>query len=501
MISEPEYDLAGWRARLSPSRPAVHWRGRWLDYAELDARAEQLAARLAALGIGRGARIGILGANHIAHLDLILAAPKLGVIYTPFNHRLTAAEQAPLAQTIQPALLLHDAAQAAAAQAFDGPRVALEDYESWLAQPASAFARAQVSGEDPHMILFTGGSTGLPKGAVLPYRQTQRNAIDTILGWELRASDCVVQATPAFHAAVNVLATPLLHLGGRVVWEPQFEAGRHLAAVAEHGASLMFMVPTMYRALAEHPDFERCDLSTVRWAIAGGAPCPPALRERYRRRGIALRVGYGMTEVGVNCFATDDARAERHPDSVGRPLPSLRLRIERADGGECGVDEVGELLLAGPQVCLGYHRRDAETAASRSGAWFRSGDLASRDAEGNVFIRGRRKEMYISGGENVYPDEVEAAICALGGVRECAVLGVEHPHWGETGFAAVVVEDHADWDADRLRAALKTRLAGYKLPRAVLFLDELPKSGAGKILKPQLKQIYQQQMREEAQSP
>lgn len=487
-------DLAAWRAGLTPERPALHWRGRWYTYAELDERARMLAARLQAEGVRRGDRVAILALNHLAHVDLLLAAPKLGFIFAPLNYRLPAAEQKDIVAALEPALLLHDRANLDKAEATGCRCLPLERYADWLAKPATAIAppAPALGGEDIHMILLTGGSTGLPKGAQIPYRQVFYNAVNTALAWGLSESDCAIQATPAFHAALNVLTTPLLWLGGRVIWLENFEPGEYLERAATHGATVLFMVPTMFQMLTEHADFARADLTRARFAITGGAPCPPALRGPFAARGVRFKQGYGMTECGVNCFAISLDEAERHPDSVGRPMPMLDAVIRREDGAAAATGEVGELTLAGPLVCTGYFRRPGDTAVALRDGWLWTGDLARQDEHGLFYICGRRKEMYISGGENVYPAEIEAALSQCRGVAECAVLGIPHPRWGETGLAAVVARAGAKLSADNLRTELKSRLASYKLPSEFMFLDALPKTGSGKIAKPELRKQFEQ---------
>lgn len=484
-------DLAGWRAAQTPDRPAVRWRGDWLTYGELDRRATQLAARLHAEGVRRGDRVGILALNHIAHLDLVLAAPKLGFVYTPFNYRLSAAEQKDLVRSIEPALVLHDRANQLQAEALGSRLLPLGRYASWLDKRATPVPAPALGGDDTHMILFTGGSTGTPKGAQIPYRQVHHNAANTVSAWGLGAADCAIQATPAFHAALNVLTTPLLHAGGRIDWMETFDAGEYLERAAE--ATVLFMVPTMFQALADHADFPAADLSRVRFAITGGAPCPPVLRQRFAARGIRFRLGFGMTECGVNCFTITAEEAERHPDSVGRPMPGLRAVIRDAAGKPVRKGQVGELTLSGPVVCAGYFRRPTETAEALRDGWLWSGDLARQDDDGLFYICGRRKEMYISGGENVFPAEVEAALSQCRGVAECAVIGIPHARWGEGGLAAVSLRRGARVSAEDLRAELKARLAGYKVPSEFMFLKALPKTGAGKIDKPGIRAAYEQQ--------
>ncbi len=490
-------DLAAWRAQLTPYKPAVWFKGRWFTYAELNQRAERLAARLSERGIAHGSRVGILALNHIAHLDLILAAPKLGFVYTPFNYRLAESEQRELADYVAPSLVLHDERHRAQAEGMHRPTVPLADYETWLAQAPPLTATIAVTPEDLHMLLFTGGSTGLPKAAMIPYRQTFANAANTALAWGLAPSHCVIQATPCFHAAVNAFTTPLLWAGGRVALMETFEAQAYLELSEQLGATHWFMVPTMFQLLAEHPRFAETKVNSVLWAISGGAPCPPRLAQIYRARGIRFRQGYGMTEAGVNCFAISTEEAERSPDSVGYPMPQLEAVIRSEHGSPVPHGEAGELTLRGPLVCSGYYQRPQETAQSIRDGWLWTGDLARRDERGLYRIVGRRKEMFISGGENVYPAEVEGALYQLDDIAECAVLGVPHPRWGEVGLAAIRLRAGASADADAIARRLRERLATYKLPRAYLFLASLPKTGAGKIDKPALRNQYLQSVRSE----
>ena len=484
-------DLIRWRAAQTPQRPALWHNGRWFSYAELDTRATQMANRLRELGVKRGDRVGIIALNHPAHIDLMLAAPKLGFIFTPFNYRLSVEETGRLAREVRPAFLFADTRHQHYALQFDCSWSRLSDYKEWLAVGSKTpAAPLDLTGDDIHMLLFTGGSTGLPKGAMIPYRQVWANCVNTAAGWKLTADDCAIQATPCFHAALNVFTTPLFYLGGRVVLMPQFAPGEYLELAEEHRASLMFMVPTMYRLLAEDPNFEDAQLSNVRWAISGGAPCPPTIRAAFAERGIRFKQGYGMTEAGVNCFAISLDEAAEKSEFVGRPLPGTRAEVRRPDGTVCAVGESGELVLSGPHLCAGFWNREEEWQQVFRNGWLHTGDLARVNSAGLFTITGRLKEMYISGGENVYPVEVETALYECAGVAECAVLGIPHEKWGEIGLAAVVWQPEQKLDAPQLQALLKTKLAGYKVPQEFLFLRELPKSGAGKILKPALLELW-----------
>ncbi|HKI56639.1 MAG TPA: long-chain fatty acid--CoA ligase [Trueperaceae bacterium] len=484
-------DVARRRAELTPDRPAVYWQRRWLSYADMNGRAERLAGLLAARGLRKGDRVSILALNHIAHLDLLLATAKSGVIYTPFNYRLSPTETRAIAADVRPALLLADAENLTAAAATGVPTLALDGYEAALAAAPLPPPAPPLTSEDIQMILFTGGTTGLPKGAMQPYRQGFYNAVNTILSWGLRDDDCVVQATPCFHAALNAFTVPLLHLGARVALERAFDPGDYLRLVGEAGATILFLVPTMYKMLADDPAFDATELSAVRWAISGGAACPEPVRRAFRERGVRFKQGYGLTEAGVNCFAMSLDEAERHPESVGKAILHAEAAVRRPDGSVCEAGEVGELTLAGAHVFSGYFERPEETAEALREGWLWTGDLAAMDAEGFVTIAGRRKEMFISGGENVFPVEVENALYDHPAVSECAVVGVPDARWGEVGLAAVVPREGATLEPEEVRSFLKERLARYKVPKHVRTVDGLPKSGAGKILKNELRDAFQ----------
>lgn len=492
----PHLDVAARRAQLTPDRPALHWRGTWLSYAQLNARAERLAGRLQALGLRAGDRVSILAHNHVAHLDLILQTAKTGIVYAPLNTRLAPAEQRAIAAYLTPKLVLHDDAHAEGAAATERPLVDLADYDAWLGDPPPA-TPPEVDAEDPQMILLTGGTTGLPKGAVQSFRQGLANAAQTALSWGLRDDDLCIQATPCFHAAVNAMTLPLLHAGGRVALMERFDPGAYLALAHETAATLLFLVPTMYQMVADDPAFASADLTSVRWAISGGAPCPDPVRAAFAGRGVRFKQGYGLTEAGVNCFAIALDDAARHPDAVGVPILGTDARIRRPDGSVCADGEVGELTLTGPHLFSGYFSRpDASAEVLRDG-WLWTGDLATRDADGRYRIVGRRKEMFISGGENVYPAEIEAALHDHPSVATCAVLGVPDDCWGEVGLMAVVPRPGATLDAGTLRGWLRERLARYKVPKHVWIVDALPTSGAGKILKTELARRFAEKRGEE----
>ena len=483
-----------WLGRLAayhPDRPALWFRNTWLTYGELYLRARKAAGALRALGVAKGDRVGLIAWNHPAYLDLLFAGPLLGHILTPFNHRLSLPELQALHAYTEPKVLFYGEGFQEVARALDPKALPLEA----LLEGEEAPEEVRVDLEDPALLLFTGGTTGLPKGALLPYRQLLVNAVQTAFSWGLSREDRYILATPMFHAALNALATPLLYLGSQVVVEERFHAEEYLELVRLHRPTLLFLVPTMYQMLLEAQAFAETDLSSVRFAISGGAPCPAPVREAFRERGVRFKQGYGLTECGVNCFTFELEEAERYPESVGRPMPHLWARLVREDGKEAGGGEAGELWLSGSVVMKGYFRRPEENEKvfvwDGERLWLRTGDLAHRDEGGRFYIVGRRKEMFISGGENVYPVEVERALYDHPAVKEAAVVGVPDPRWGEVGAAFVVLREPLA--AEALRAFLKARLAGYKVPKHLIFLEELPKTGPGKVQKEALKRLWEEQ--------
>ncbi len=488
---ELNLDLIARLAAYHPERRAVHFRGRWYTYRDLEARAKKTAGRLAALGVEPGDRVGLLAPNHLAYLDLLFSAPRLGHVLVPFNWRLAPPEIADLVAYVRPKWLFY--ADEFGDRIKDlGPRAL--PLSVLTEGKTVAFASPRLGPEDLVMLLFTGGTTGRPKAAMIPYRQLLINAKNTVFSWGLAPSDRYIVATPMFHAALHALTTPLLYLGAEVLIEERFDPGEYLAWVASFRPTVLFMVPTMFQMLAQHPDFARTDFSSVRFAISGGAPCPAPVREAFRRVGVRFKQGYGLTEAGVNCFAFDLDEAEAYPEAVGRPVLHLWTRIAGSSGERLGPLEVGELWLSGPVVMQGYFERPDETAAvfveAEGRRWLRTGDLAYCDEAGRHYIVGRKKEMFVSGGENVYPAEIERVLYDHPDVLEAAVVGVPDAKWGEVGLAAVVLKPGAKANEDALKDFLKTRLAAYKVPKRWVFLPSLPKSGAGKILKREIAARY-----------
>ncbi len=477
--------------------------GRGITYAELARRADQAAAVLRdSYGIGGGERVAVLGTNRLEQVELYFAVAKLGAILVPINWRLAPDEVAYVLGDSDPALLVFggDVGETVAAlpgAGWRGTTLALDGGGETFGQlrdaaPTAPVACESVREDTPAMLLYTSGTTGRPKGAVLTHGTLTWNAINTSTGWDLHSDDVTITHTPFFHTGGwNVLTLPLLHRGGTVVLAERFDPAETLDAIGRFGVSVLFAVPTMFQMMLESPNLAAADLSPVRFFISGGAPCPVPLIEAFQARGVVFKQGYGLTEVGPNCFVLHEGDAVRKAGSVGFPTLHLDTRVVDADGREVAPDQVGELQLRGPTVCAGYWRNEeASAAALREGGWFATGDLFQRDAEGYHHVVGRLKEMFISGGENVYPAEIERVLYTVPDITEAAVIGTPDPRWGEVGHAFVAFCPGATGPGgDTILDLCRERLARYKVPRRLTVLPELPKGPSGKIQKRDLQEM------------
>jgi fatty-acyl-CoA synthase len=465
----------------------IYWQGKWLSRTEFETRIGRLSAFLIKAGVSLGERVAVLTQNHPILLEAIYAALKHGWIHVPLNYRLPPLELAPLVTYIAPKVLIY--ATEFSAQATEAKQqfpqmqlVTLEEIEGYVLLQGEASPAPTVGNTDVVMLLFTGGTTGTAKAAQITREMFETNISDTINSWGLSKDDCTVVATPMFHAGVNALATPLLELGAKVAILEKFSPEAYLQMVKDSGCTHLFAVPTMFQKLIESPIFETFDFSPIKYAITGGSPCPHHVREAFLQKGVQFKLGFGMTEAGVNCFMQNLENARLKPSSVGYPMPNLKAVLRDENGNEA---DTGELTLSGKQIMSGYWQKPLETAevlrTIQGQTWLFTGDIATRDSDGHYSIIGRSKEMIISGGENIYPLEIERAIYEHPSILECTVLGVPDAQWGEVALAAVVTQ--ANVTLEELQFFLRTKLANYKVPKHYVFVSELPKSAAGKILK------------------
>ena len=462
-------------ARFRPDHEVVFdvGTGRRWTWAEFHRETLRWTGRLLELGVRRGDRVAVLAYNRAETLALLFACGELGAVLFPMNWRLSRAELTWQLEHATPRVLFADAPH----HDFFGGAFSLDDVEGH--RPVEG---PGCDASDPWVLMYTSGSSGRPKGALLTHQQLLANATTTILACDLTASDATLTFAPLFHTGgLNCLTTPLLHRGGRIVLVPKLDPGEALALIEREAVTLLMGVPTIYQMLSDHKDFQSADLSLVRDALCGGASLPLALLERYQQRNIPLRQGFGLTEVGPNCFSMPHRSIRQKSGSVGLPIHHASVRLVRPDGSTCPVGEPGELLLGGPLVFGGYWRDPDATRAAVSDGWFRTGDLLEVDADGYYYVRGRIKEMYKSGGENVYPAEVEAAILEHPAIANAAVVGVPDERWGEVGRAFVEVRDGISLTPEALLDFLSARLARFKLPKQIHVAGALPRTGSGKI--------------------
>jgi len=502
-------DVLGERARLTPDalalvvvEPAAR-----LTYRELDERAVRCALAWRALGLAPGDRVAILAHNRPEYLDAFFAAGKSGIILVTLGTRLTAHELAPILADSGARVLLFDGAFTATVASLRGAAAGIERWVALDGPPAPGdlvqaqllaetdpvgFTPARCAPEDVYCLLYTSGTTGRPKGVMIPHRQIAWNGYNTVCGWQLRPDDVSPIFTPLYHAGgLMAFLGPIFTIGGTIVLHRAFDPAEIWRTVAAERCTVILGVPTIWKLLAEAPEFATADLSSVRCLYSGGAPLPTWIAELYQRRGLVFKQGFGMTEVGVNCFAMTVEESVAKLGSIGKPMMHTEVRLVDGVGRDVPTGEVGEMWFRGPHVSLGYWNRPDATAESfLPDGWFRSGDLARCDADGFYFIAGRVKEMIISGGVNIYPAEIEAELLQHAGVRDAAVVGIEHPTWGEVCVAFVVPLAAGSAEPNAILAFLGERLAKFKLPKQIVHLDELPRTAYGKVVKGELKARY-----------
>lgn len=483
-------------ALYAPEAEALVWvpTSEALTYADCHRLGERLAAALAhEHGVQQGDRLAVLAENSLEHVLLFFAAQKAGFILVPLNYRLARPELQYLIEDSDPALLFasEDYAATADALATDARRCPLTAVRALIDDaPERESPRAAIGLDDPLMILYTSGTTGKPKGAIVSHEMVFWNAVNTAMRLDVTAGDISFNAAPFYHTGGwNVLLTPFLHRGARTFLFEDFQPEAILRLCDREDLTILWGVPTMLKMMAESDAFADVSLETVRYAVVGGEAMPEPLIRTWQQKGVPIRQGFGMTEVGVNCFSLPERDALRKIGSIGLPNFYVETRVAGDDGQDVPPGTPGELLMQGPVVTPGYWQNSEATAEAIQGGWFHTGDLVRVDDEGYFYVVGRKKEMYISGGENVYPAEVEAALYVHEGVREAAVVGVPDERWGEAGAAFVVGADEA-LTADAIRDHCRARLAAYKVPRHVRFVEELPKGHSGKILKRALAERY-----------
>ena len=514
------HDVGDWLRHWAILRPeALAWSddSRRCDYQTADRRVTFLAAHLASLGVGAGDRVAMWLGNRGAILEVLFAAARLGAIALPINARLTAQEVAFQLDDSTPRVLLAERAWRDRVQDAIGRtntasplclEVGTEDaaaadaYEEAIESGAAMhliepFVRAIVGPEDPLILMYTSGTTGKPKGALLPYRKALYNSLNARIFFAIRPQDRVLVVAPLFHSlGLQILAIPAIFAGAGLVIQEGFDPTRVWNAIKDERITYFGGVPTLHQRLLEALESGTPIASPpadLRFAFTAGAAAPAELIRAFDRHGVVLKQGYGQTETSIlTCLDAD--RALEKAGSVGSPVTHGEIRLIDPTTIEGPVDawrdvepdEVGEVVVAGPITMLGYWQRPEATAETLREGWLRTGDLATRDEDFDLRLVGRAREMYISGGENVYPAEVEATLLEHPDISEAAVVAIPDPTWGEVGRAHVVAAENRTIDPAEVARWLKDRLARYKQPKIIVVEPMLPRTASGKIQKHRL---------------
>jgi fatty-acyl-CoA synthase len=498
------YDWIAHFGRRTPDKPAVIDLAseRRLSYAQFDARISRLAAHLRdQLNIKRGDRVAVLALNTTDTLEVQFACGRIGAVFLPLNTRLTVPELQYIVGDAAPVLMIHDAELADVALSVAklcSVRSALllgpdGSYEAAIAASRALDQAEIVTLDDISTIMYTSGTTGQPKGAIITHGMTFWNCVNLGGPAFISPSSVLLTVLPLFHTGgLNCYTNPVLHAGGTVLIMRAFDPGSALQLISDpaRGINQFFGVPSIYQFMAQHPAFAGSDFSRLVIGGVGGAPMPVPLLKVWEARGVALQQGYGMTETSPAVLTLDKEDAARKVGSSGKPVLHTEVRIVRPDGADAEVGELGELWVKGPNITPGYWNRPDANASSFTDGWLHTGDAARIDEEGFYYIVDRWKDMYISGGENVYPAEVENVLHQLTAIAEAAVIGIPSEQWGETGMAIIAVKPGHTLSEAEIHAHCETNLARFKRPRLIRFVDALPRNATGKIHKPTLRQQF-----------
>lgn len=497
----PAFDWVDQHADVRPQKVALVDDGRSLriTYGELSDRVRRFASWMASNGVTRGDRVAFLAENTTDIFEVLFACEKIGAILVPLNWRLAGPELAFIIGDCRPEILIYEDQFADIVAELNVPLTlglgAEFDRAKAKSDPATA-PRIDATHDDPLAILYTSGTTGHPKGAIETIGMFFWNAVNIGSEVELTRSSVCLNVLPTFHTGgLNLYTTPLLHLGGTSVNLRAFAPDRVLHWLTSGEITHFFGVPAIYQFLAEDDRWEEADLSRVRSWACGGSAMPVPVLERYAERGIFIRQGMGLTETSPTLFLTDEEHALSKAGSVGKTAMHTEIRIVDDRGHDVEQGAIGELWARGPNVTPGYWERPEANETSFTDGWLHTGDAARMDEDGYVYIVDRWKDMYISGGENVYPAEVEQVYFRHDNVLDVAIVGVADDRWGEVGVMVVVPRDEDGLDASELLAFGYGKVARYKLPKRVIVVDELPRNAAGKVLKRDLRQRIEDEQR------
>jgi len=502
-VADPVYDWLAYYAEFDPGRlAAVDLASeRWLTYGDFNSRATRLATALRrGYGIAAGDRVCLLAHNSTDHFETMFACWKLGAIFVPLSWRLSPHETAAIIEHCEPGLVMVDEAFEPALASVDVPRLlrrpaeSQSEYEQLIAAHAPEVRMRGIGSDTVNMLLYTSGTTGRPKGVIYTHRMTLNIVIHAALHARVRSHARTLTYAPLFHAAgLNAAAMPQFHYGGAVFVMKEWDTRECLRYLTDPdmGITHTVGVPTTYILMSQLPEFESATFPTLEVAAVGSAPVPHHLLEIWARKGLLLSQSFGMTEAFSVSFCPPE-RAREHSGSAGHALMHIAVQIGDADGNELPRDTIGEIHVRGPGVTPGYWKDPLATAAAFTpNGWFRTGDAARMTIDGTIYVIDRIKDMFISGGENVYPAEIENVIDSFDEVSQCSVIGVPDATWGEVGLALVLLGPGRSLRPEQILGRCRERLAKFKVPRYLEFVGALPLSPQGKVLKHELRRLYQ----------
>jgi fatty-acyl-CoA synthase len=493
-----------YRGKVTPEKEAIVEGDKRINYRDLNLRVNRAAHALQKMGVKPGDRVSIIAFNCIEFVELIMGAAKIGAMLVPLNWRLTPYELSFIVTDSGAQTIIFDPSFAKAVEEIKA-KVSVKNYISlgsesfgWALQYEKILATEQdaepvpekpVGLETPHLIIYTAGTTGKPKGAVLTQGASFWNAVNVIIPMDITSQDRNLMVVPMFHiGGIGLFTLPMLYIGGTAVITRTFDPAKALDLMKKEKITIFMGVPAIFLFLAQQPDFDV--MKNVRIVMSGGAPLPVSLVKMYDSKGIKMGQGFGMSEAAPSITVLDKDKYLTKAGSIGSCLMHLETRVVDDDMNDVKPGETGELIMRGPNVLIEYWNRPDATEEAFRGGWFHSGDIARIDNDGDLYIVDRKKDMFISGGENVYPAEVENALYELPEIAETAVIGVPDKKWGEVGKAIVVLKKGKQLSEDQVLAHLKTRLAKFKVPASVAFIDVLPRNAMQKVLKNELRQKF-----------
>ncbi len=491
------------RSLFCPDRPAILFGDRVLTYGEMNRRINRLSHAMLALGLKKGDRAGLLSRNCPEFLELYFACSKTGIVFVPLNFRLAPPEIAYQIRDSGLKLLFVDLEFEASVKKAEtflegtgitcvgwGPegRGDMPRYEDFIcgASDREPPVAEEVDLDTPQMIMYTSGTTGTPKGALLSHKKTLFNTLNAQIYFDLYSKDVMLCVLPLFHSGgLNIMAVPSLYAGARVILSPRFDPGDFLGLVEKHRVTQAMVVPTMVNTLLKETRPEDYDLSSLRSILVGGEPISADLMHEARDRGLPVRQIFGQTETSIELWVPEE-KAREKAGAVGLPVFHGDVRVAHEDQSPVKPGEIGEILVKGPIQMISYWNLPEESRETIKNGWLHTRDLGRIDEDGFVYAVDRMGDMYISGGENVYPAEVEKVLLNHPKIFEAAIIGVPDEKWGRVGHAFIKLKKGETMDPQEMVAYLKERLAAYKIPKSMEVIEEFPKTASGKIKKSKL---------------